>query len=117
MTQGHTYFQTVLPMRNYLAAIYPNCFTAKDSGIKKRPLKRGIHLDILRDFPHMDKHDLKTTLHAYGRGVCNDGLMVVGTPRIDLIGNEVGEVVQADVTYYQSIKQRFNRNVKQKEAA
>lgn len=104
-----SYMGQVVPLRNYLAVIYPNCFSPRGSNVPKRPLKIGILNDILRDFPHMEQPVLREALRCWGLGVLKQGNMVVGAPRIDLIGNQIGVVQQKHVDFYRTLKRSFRR--------
>lgn len=113
-----SYKRQVVPLRDYLAAVYPNCFTRKGSGLPKRPLAIGIYNDILRDFPHMyrDRHVLNEMLKCWTLGVIKDGNFVIGARRIDLIGNEIGEVSQKDVDHWSRIKENMRLAVRKDRA-
>lgn len=104
-----SYTGQVVPLRNYLAVIYPNCFQPKGSRTCKRPLAIGIKNAILRDFPHINHAVLSEVLKCWGLGVLKDGNMVVGRPRVDLIGNEIGRVEQKHIDFYKGLKASFKR--------
>jgi ProP effector len=74
-----------------LAELYPNCFRQP-----RQPLKIGIHNDVIARHPELRPSLIASALKAYTRSVGYLETLKAGTPRIDLEGNPVGTVTDAD---------------------
>jgi len=60
---------------------------------RRRPLKIGIHRDILSTYPRVwSSRRLRLILHAYTTGLQYLAASKPGAPRLDLEGKEAGEV-------------------------
>jgi len=77
-----------------LAEKWPNAFFADPQ--KRRPLKVGVHLDILEALPGVNKKTLSAALRFYTRHPCYVQAVVKGQARVDLSGVEVGPVSERD---------------------
>jgi len=77
-----------------LAEKWPNAFFADPQ--KRRPLKVGVHLDILEALPGVNKKTLSAALRFYTRHSCYVQAVVKGQARVDLSGVEVGPVSERD---------------------
>jgi ProP effector len=76
-----------------LAAQWPAAFAGTP-----RPLKIGVHNDILAAMPATDPRLLGFALRRHtNRSEYVDGALTAGTPRIDLNGEPCGEVTAAHV--------------------
>jgi ProP effector len=74
-----------------LAERWPRCFFIYER--RRRPLKIGIHLDILATLDSaVTEIELGTALACYVANRCYRLAMTAGAPRIDLDGNPAGEV-------------------------
>jgi ProP effector len=76
--------------RRQLVAAFPLAFMAK--GAVKRPLKIGIHEDILRLLPEMEPAHLAAALGDYTGGPTYHRSMIPGAARVDLAGKPAGSV-------------------------
>ena len=70
-----------------LAEKWPNAFFADPQ--KRRPLKVGVHLDILEALPGVNKKTLSAALRFYTRHPCYVQAVVKGQARVDLSGVEL----------------------------
>src|SRR5258708_16994028 len=71
-----------------LAEKWPNAFFADPQ--KRRPLKVGVHLDILQALPGVNKKTLSAALRFYTRHPCYVQAVVKGQARADLSGGAGG---------------------------
>jgi sRNA-binding protein len=77
--------------RKTLLAKYPQCFCNK--GSLKKPLKIGIKFDLFKAEPTIPQDLIRKALVDYCNGVTYlVALLKVGTPRVDLRGNQDGSV-------------------------
>lgn len=87
----------VAQVRQALHITYPKCFSAK--GQQKRPLKIGIHKDLLADgrdkMPGLSARLIRAGLRDYVSGPLYLRNMLSGAVRIDLDGNPSGIVEEA----------------------
>jgi ProP effector len=74
-----------------LAELYPNCFRQP-----RQPLKIGIHNDIIAQHPELRPSLIGSALKAYTRSLGYLETLKAGSARIDLDGNPVGTVTDAD---------------------
>jgi ProP effector len=74
-----------------LAELYPSCFCQP-----RRPLKIGIHNDIIARHPELRPGVIASALKTYTRSLCYLETLKAGSARIDLEGNAVGAVTEAD---------------------
>jgi ProP effector len=74
-----------------LAELYPNCFRQP-----RQPLKIGIHNDIIAQHPELRPSLIASTLKTYTRSLGYLETLKAGSARIDLEGNPVGTVTEAD---------------------
>jgi ProP effector len=77
-------------MRRTLVKRWPLCFVP--AGTDPKPLKTGIFADVVAEAPFLGGHDLINAITAY----CNDPAyhraVLAGTNRVDLNGENVGEI-------------------------
>lgn len=89
--------EEIAQVRQALHLTYPDCFAGK--GQQKRPLKIGIHKDVLSDgrekMPGLSCRLIRAGLRDYVSGPTYLRNMLAGTPRIDLDGNPDGVVEEA----------------------
>ena len=74
-----------------LAELYPNCFRQPC-----QPLKIGIHNDIIAQHPELRPSLIASALKTYTRSLGYLETLKAGAARIDLEGNPVGTVTDAD---------------------
>jgi sRNA-binding protein len=74
-----------------LAEFYPNCFRQP-----RKPLKIGIHNDIIARHPELRPGVLTSALKTYTRSLGYLETLKAGAARIDLEGDPVGTVTAAD---------------------
>jgi sRNA-binding protein len=74
-----------------LAELYPNCFRQPC-----QPLKIGIHNDVIARHPELRPSLIASALKAYTRSPAYLETLKAGSARIDLEGNPVGTVTDAD---------------------
>src|ERR1700751_4275402 len=74
-----------------LAELYPNCFRQP-----RQSLKIGIHNDIIARHPELRRSPIASALKAYTRSPAYLETLKAGSARIDLEGNPVGTVTDAD---------------------
>jgi sRNA-binding protein len=74
-----------------LAELYPNCFRQP-----RQSLKIGIHNDIIARHPELRRSLIASALKAYTRSLGYLETLKAGSARIDLEGNPVGTVTDAD---------------------
>jgi sRNA-binding protein len=93
---GHVERPGHLRARELLAKLteqWPAAFAGRP-----RPLKVGIHHDILAAWPGTDPNLLGSALRRHtNRSEYVDGALTAGAPRIDLTGEPCGEVTEAQV--------------------
>lgn len=86
----------VAQVRQALHITYPKCFAAK--GQQKRPLKIGIHKDLLANgremMPGLSCRLIRAGLRDYVSGPTYLRNMLAGAERIDLDGNPAGVVTE-----------------------
>lgn len=78
------------PIRAKLVERFPRCFAPKDG--PKKPLKIGIHNDLIAACPDFSEKELRFFLGAYTRSPRYLEAVMKRHPRIGLDGNECGEV-------------------------
>jgi sRNA-binding protein len=91
VTSGGCY-RTAIRMRNVLAERFPEAFVAKGDERPKQPLKRGIHADIMREAPDLDRKQVIAALAHYTRTTGYIEAVADGRDRIDLDGHRVGHI-------------------------
>jgi ProP effector len=74
-----------------LAELYPNCFRQPH-----QPLKIGIHNDVIARHPELQPSLIASALKTYTRSLGYLERLKAGSARIDLEGNQVGTVTDAD---------------------
>jgi ProP effector len=74
-----------------LAELYPNCFRQPC-----QPLKIGIHNDVIARHPELRPSLIASALKVYTRSPGYLETLKAGSARIDLEGNPVGTVTDAD---------------------
>src|ERR1700757_1875355 len=74
-----------------LAELYPNCFRQPC-----QPLKIGIHNDVIARHPEVRRSLIASALKTYTRSLGYLETLKAGSARIDLEGNPVGTVTDAD---------------------
>src|SRR5215475_4301761 len=77
-----------------LAERFPNCFT---SGGSPRPLKIGIHEDLMAAGLEFSKTELRRAIGHYCSLDAYRQALVAGGDRVDLDGNPSGSVVEAEI--------------------
>jgi ProP effector len=100
-----------------LAERFPACFAVNPS--YRRPLKLGIHVDILAQLGDMiAPRDLSNALRIYVSNIKYLKALVVDADRVDLNGMPAGTVTaeQADIAKVQYQRQCEKRKAKQKQA-
>lgn len=85
--------------RAILVERFPKTFVPQGTAIPKRPLKIGISHDLRKRCPDLSSEAIACALSDYTRGSKYLDAMVVGAERVDLDGNPVGYVQDADVRY------------------
>jgi sRNA-binding protein len=86
--------EAVLAIIDTLAEKWPNAFFTDPT--RRRPLKVGVHLDILEALPGVNKKTLSTALRFYARHLSYMQAVAEGQARVDLNGAEVGPVSERD---------------------
>lgn len=86
--------------RVLLSTLFPKCFTPK--GGKKTPLKIGIYVDLLKEFPEMSKRLLRAVLIDYTTGFKYHSCALEGVTRFDLNGNPCGAVSAEAAKFHRS---------------
>jgi sRNA-binding protein len=74
-----------------LVELYPNCFRQL-----RRPLKIGIHNDVIARHPELRPSLIARALKTYTHSLSYLEMLKAGSARIDLEGNPVGTVTDAD---------------------
>ena len=74
-----------------LAELYPNCFRQP-----RQPLKIGIHNDVIARHPELRPSLIASALKTYTRSLGYLETLKAGAARIDLEGDPVGTVTDAD---------------------
>ena len=74
-----------------LAELYPNCFLRP-----RQPLKIGIDNDVIARHPELRPSLIASALKTYTRDLGYLEALKAGSARIDLEGNPVGTVTEAD---------------------
>jgi ProP effector len=74
-----------------LAELYPSCFRQPH-----QPLKIGVHNDIIARHPELRPSLIASALKTYTRSLGYLETLKAGSARIDLEGNPVGTVTDAD---------------------
>jgi sRNA-binding protein len=74
-----------------LAELYPNCFRQP-----RQPPKIGTHNDIIAQHPELRPSLIASALKTYTRSLGYLEMLKAGSARIDLEGNPVGTVTEAD---------------------
>jgi len=80
---------------------YPRCFNLDN----RKPLKIGIRDYILKNHPNMNVDHLKTAMHYYCGHIDYLSNLKLGASRIDLEGQESGDITPKDVAYGKGIIQ------------
>jgi sRNA-binding protein len=75
-----------------LAELYPRCFCRTN----RRPLKVGIYEEVISQHPEMSGPRIKRLLKKYTQCPEYWSTLTAGSARIDLEGNPVGTVTEAD---------------------
>jgi sRNA-binding protein len=91
-----------------LATIFPQTFTA-EKWRPHRPLKIGIHLDLIAT-GILSQHEAWPALRSYTRRRMYLAAVAAGGPRIDLDGNPAGEVTPAEAAWAQIHNALRSRN-------
>jgi ProP effector len=88
-----------LELIGVLAERFPAAFAIKPS--YRRPLKLGIHVDILAQLSDMiAPRDLSNALRSYTSNRCYlHSCLTAGTPRIDLNGEVAGQVTESEAAH------------------
>jgi ProP effector len=101
-----------LELIGVLAERFPACFAVNPS--YRRPLKLGIHVDILAQLSDMiAPRDLSNALCIYVSNIRYQRALVAGAERVDLKGMPAGTVTteHADIAKAQYKRQREKRKV------
>jgi len=83
--------------RAILAERFPAVFSGK--GEAKKPLAVGIHHQLSKAMPDIPMERIRAALKNYTNGPTYQRNLVAGAPRLDLMGNVVGEVTESDATF------------------
>lgn len=84
-------------MRAILVERFPKVFMPK--GTAKLPLRIGIHVDIGREAPDLDKWEVKCALDDYTHGPRYWSVMVEGAARVCLTGESCEKVTAAQAAW------------------
>lgn len=109
---------TIKPMRAEFARRFPKLFTPERTpNLKKKPLKIGIHQDLIKEFPEVNPKVIRLALFDYIQGpeyltACFDG-----APRFDLQGNESGIVTREHRLYLLKLAEDDKRRIKRQRDA
>lgn len=89
---------------------FPLAFPKKPS--PKVPLKIGIHKDLLEQAEKLgiDKNDIRAAVKKWCRGNRYSECMIAGAARIDLGGNEVGQVTKEEAAQAEIFKKSRDRS-------
>jgi ProP effector len=107
-----------LDLIGVLVERFPACFAVNPS--HRRPLKLGIHLDILAQLSDtIAPRDLSAALRIYVSNVKYLKALVAGADRVDLNGMPAGTVTaeHADIAKAQYEQRRDKQKAKQKQLA
>lgn len=109
--------------RALLAVLFPSAFQPSKSEYAKTPLKLGIHNDLIAHGVIDPKtgHKLpalrvKAALWSYCNSPKYHASIVISGRRVDLEGNDAGEITDAQRAFSQEWLKRYNEK-RQKEAA
>ena len=85
---------------NWLKTVFPKCFI---KGEGKKPLKVGVHEDVLaycsEHYPTVSQYLLRRAVRMYALGTEYISSIKEGVHRVDLEGNPAGIVTEKDQTY------------------
>lgn len=98
MGKTYSYREHILPCRAALAERFPAAFMPKRCDAK-RPLKIGIHRDVVERMKDFPRRIIKLTLDDYCSGPKYTRAMAAGAQRVDLDGNPAGKVTFADAAF------------------
>lgn len=105
-------------VREQLVGRFPKLFSPK--GKQKKPIKVGIHEDILKKCPELSLDDVKLALRNYTGGPTYLENIKLGQPRFDLDGQPAGTIEDKDVNYafhrMRSIRKRWRKTAVEKRA-
>ncbi len=90
--QMKIHYKRARETRAILVERFPNVFAAK--GAAKRPLRLGIHVDIIRACPDLSIRDVRNALADYTSGFKYLEGTVAGVKRIGLDGNAYEPVTE-----------------------
>ncbi|CAM4399582.1 MAG: RNA chaperone ProQ [Legionellaceae bacterium] len=89
---------------DWLKTIFPKCFI---KGEGKKPLKVGIHEDVLayclEHYPTVSRYLLSKAIKMYATGYAYISSIKVGIPRVDLEGNSSGTVTEKEAKHAESV--------------
>jgi ProP effector len=106
-----------LDLIGVLAERFPACFAINPR--YRRPLKLGIHVDILARLNTIAPRDLSAALRIYVSNIKYLSALVAGAERVDLNGIPAGTVTaeHADIARVQYEQRRAKHKAKQKQQA
>lgn len=96
-------------LKAILMQMHPGAFPPRDSG-NIFPLKVGIHLDIFERYPEISHRIVRSFLTNYAYSKRYLEALSVRTPRVDLDGNEAGEVTEEQAISAQEVLERWRKD-------
>lgn len=101
--------------RALLAVLFPCAFMREKPGVVKTPLKLGIHNDIItrgmidpKTGHKLPAIRVKAALWSYCNSPQYHASIVIGGRRVDLDGNEAGEITDAQRAFSQEWLKRYS---------
>lgn len=108
--------------KKLLAKAFPKAFANENNHGVKKPLKIGIHNDIIQvgvtdpDTGHtLPAIRIKAALWSYCHSPQYHASISIGCTRVDLDGNEAGEVTEVQRKFSQEWLKRYNAKMKAKQ--
>jgi sRNA-binding protein len=98
-----------------LAELYPACIVA-DKSKAHRPLKRGIHRDLI-DRGILRPDECRLVFLLYVRRRQYQKALAAGGPRVDLDGNVDGEVTVEEIEQAREVMVRINAQMRERQRA
>ena len=98
-----------------LAELYPACFVA-DKSKPHRPLKRGIHRDLI-DRGILRPNECRLVFLLYVTRRQYQKALAASGPRVDLDGNVDGEVTAEEIENARRVMVRINAQMKERQRA
>jgi ProP effector len=108
-------YEAAIDLLLRLRAQFPNVISRLDMQHGRRPLKIGIHDDLVALLPEVDPQIIGLALKLYTVHSGYLRSLVEGAPRVGLNGAEVGTVTAEAASHAQDLLQRFLRRQAAKE--